>query len=98
MGAGGRVPGATPLENRGRGWEMLNHGHYGVSSYMLDALYRDEVHLFWMEPRAPLRLRGEFQEKGFDSVRKEVSSNLRPTREWAASGPGQGRTEAHLRA
>lgn len=30
-----------------------------------------------MRPRAPLRLGVEFQEKDFDSVRKELSSNLR---------------------
>lgn len=30
-----------------------------------------------MRPRAPLRLGVEFQEKDFDSVGKELSSNLR---------------------
>lgn len=32
----------------------------------------------------------KFQEKGFDSIGKEVSSNFRPSGEWAASGPRQG--------
>lgn len=40
------------------------------------------------KPTAPLRPGVEFQEKDFDSVGKEVSSNFRPAREWAALGPG----------
>lgn len=41
LGEGGRVPGATPLENAVRGLQVFHHRRYGFSSNMWDAGCRE---------------------------------------------------------